>query len=105
MKIPKRGKIFSVNEGNAKYWDESVVEYIRQCKYPKDGSSPMAARYVGSMVADLHRTLKYGGIFMYPASSKAPEGKVSRLPCSPLYALFVSLRWNCLAEIHKLRER
>ena len=76
MKIPSRGKIFAVNEGYAQYWDESVTEYVRQCKFPKDGKPPMNARYVGSMVADMHRTLKYGGIFMYPASSKSPKGKV-----------------------------
>ena len=77
MRIPSRGKIFSINEGYAQYWDESVTEYVRQCKYPADGSAPMGARYVGSMVADMHRTLKYGGIFMYPASTKNPSGKVS----------------------------
>ena len=76
MKIPARGKIFSINEGYAKYWDESVTEYVRQCKFPPDGKSPLGARYVGSMVADMHRTLKYGGIFMYPASTKSPSGKV-----------------------------
>ena len=76
MKIPKRGKIYAINEGYAQYWDESVTEYVHQCKFPKDSTPPMAARYVGSMVADLHRTLKYGGIFMYPATSKAPKGKV-----------------------------
>jgi len=75
MKIPKRGKIFSINEGYAKYWDESVTEYVHQCKFPAEGA-PLGARYVGSMVADMHRTLKYGGIFMYPASSKSPKGKV-----------------------------
>ena len=77
MKIPPRGKIFSINEGYAKYWDESVTEYVRQCKFPQEGKSPLGARYVGSMVADMHRTLKYGGIFMYPASTKSPTGKVS----------------------------
>ena len=76
MKIPARGKIFSINEGYAKYWDESVTEYVRQCKFPPEGKSPLGARYVGSMVADMHRTLKYGGIFMYPASTKSPSGKV-----------------------------
>ncbi len=76
MKIPKRGNIFAINEGYAKYWDESVTEYVRQCKFPEQGA-PLGARYVGSMVADMHRTLKYGGIFMYPASSKSPSGKVS----------------------------
>lgn len=76
MRIPKRGKIFAINEGYAQYFDESVTEYLKQCKYPSDGSPPMGARYVGSMVADMHRTLKYGGIFMYPATKKSPKGKV-----------------------------
>jgi fructose-1,6-bisphosphatase I len=76
MRIPSRGKIFAINEGYAQYFDESVNKYLHECKYPSDGSSPMGARYVGSMVADMHRTLKYGGIFMYPATSKSPTGKV-----------------------------
>lgn len=42
----------------------------------QDGSAPYSARYIGSMVADVHRTLKYGGIFMYPANKKTPKGKV-----------------------------
>lgn len=45
----------------------------------QDGSSPYGARYVGSMVADVHRTLMYGGIFMYPANKKSPKGKVNHL--------------------------
>lgn len=85
MRIPARGKIFSINEGYAKYWDESVTEYVRQCKFPPEGKSPLGARYVGSMVADMHRTLKYGGIFMYPASTKSPSGKLRLLyECDPM---------------------
>ena len=42
----------------------------------KGDKAPLSARYVGSMVSDMHRTLKYGGIFMYPATSKSPSGKV-----------------------------
>ena len=76
MRIPPRGKIFAINEGYAKYFDDSVVEYLKECKFPSEGP-PMGARYVGSMVADMHRTLKYGGIFMYPATTKSPKGKVS----------------------------
>lgn len=76
MRIPSRGKIFAINEGYTQYFDESVIQYLHECKFPADGSAPMGARYVGSMVADLHRTLKYGGIFMYPATSKIPTGKV-----------------------------
>lgn len=48
----------------------------------QDGSSPYGARYVGSMVADVHRTLMYGGIFMYPANQKSPKGKVNHLTSS-----------------------
>lgn len=76
IKIPKKGKIYSVNEGNAKNWDDVTTKYVENCKFPKDGSSPKSLRYIGSMVADVHRTLLYGGIFMYPADKKSPNGKL-----------------------------
>ncbi|GMH31646.1 hypothetical protein Nepgr_033490 [Nepenthes gracilis] len=76
IKIPKKGKIYSVNEGNAKNWDGPTTKYVENCKFPKDGSSPKSLRYIGSMVADVHRTLLYGGIFMYPADKKSPNGKL-----------------------------
>ncbi|GLJ54767.1 hypothetical protein SUGI_1176410 [Cryptomeria japonica] len=76
IKVPKKGKIYSVNEGNAKNWDEPTKKYVERCKFPKDGSSPKSLRYIGSMVADVHRTLLYGGIFMYPADKKSPNGKL-----------------------------
>ncbi|EFJ18090.1 hypothetical protein SELMODRAFT_233607 [Selaginella moellendorffii] len=69
IKIPKKGKIYSVNEGNAKNWDEPTRLYVENAKFPKDDSSP-------NMVADVHRTLLYGGIFMYPADKKSPFGKL-----------------------------
>ncbi|KAK2393156.1 Fructose-1,6-bisphosphatase, cytosolic [Trifolium repens] len=76
IKIPKKGKIYSVNEGNTKNWDEPTTKYVESCKFPQDGSSPKSLRYIGSMVADIHRTLLYGGIFMYPADKKNPNGKL-----------------------------
>ncbi|KAJ9146137.1 hypothetical protein P3X46_028441 [Hevea brasiliensis] len=76
IKIPKKGKIYSVNEGNAKNWDAPTAKYVEKCKFPEDGSSPKSLRYVGSMVADVHRTLLYGGIFLYPADKKSPNGKL-----------------------------
>ncbi|KAJ9675583.1 hypothetical protein PVL29_024485 [Vitis rotundifolia] len=76
IKIPKKGKIYSVNEGNTKNWDAPTTKYVEQCKFPKDGSSPKSLRYIGSMVADVHRTLLYGGIFLYPADKKSPNGKL-----------------------------
>ncbi|CAI0625644.1 unnamed protein product [Linum tenue] len=76
IKIPKKGKIYSVNEGNAKNWDGPTAKYVENCKFPKEGSSPKSLRYIGSMVADVHRTLLYGGIFLYPADKKSPSGKL-----------------------------
>ncbi|KAL6515443.1 hypothetical protein OROHE_018477 [Orobanche hederae] len=76
IKIPKKGKIYSVNEGNTKNWDGPTAKYVEKCKFPKDGSPAKSLRYIGSMVADVHRTLLYGGIFLYPADKKSPNGKL-----------------------------
>jgi fructose-1,6-bisphosphatase I len=85
MKCPSRGKIYSINEGYTKKWSKGVTEYIHAKKYPESGKSAYGQRYVGSMVADVHRTLLYGGIFMYPATSDAPSGKLRLLyECNPM---------------------
>lgn len=82
--IPKRGSIFSVNEGNSCYWCKGLLNYLHEKKFPKEGK-PYSARYQGSMAGDMHRTLLYGGIFMYPALSSAPEGKLRLLyECIPM---------------------
>ncbi|XP_072442016.1 fructose-1,6-bisphosphatase isozyme 2-like [Chiloscyllium punctatum] len=83
--MKKKGNIYSINEGYAKYFDTPVSQYITKKKYPEDGTSPYGARYIGSMVADVHRTLMYGGIFLYPANSKSPKGKLRLLyECNPM---------------------
>ncbi len=69
-------KIYSVNEGNAKLWPPWFRAFIDQCK---TGSKPYSLRYIGSMVADVHRTLLYGGVFFYPEDSKNPSGKLRLL--------------------------
>lgn len=85
VKIKKRGNIYSLNEGYAKHFDAAVTEYLQKKKFPEDGSAPYGARYVGSMVADVHRTLVYGGIFLYPANKKSPKGKLRLLyECNPM---------------------
>ncbi|KAI9851299.1 MAG: Fructose-1,6-bisphosphatase [Thelocarpon superellum] len=86
MRMPKSRAIYSVNEGNSLYWDESVKEYFNSLKYPAtDGGKPYSARYIGSMVADAYRTLLYGGIFAYPADKKSPKGKLRILyECAPM---------------------
>ncbi|XP_046447374.1 fructose-1,6-bisphosphatase 1-like [Daphnia pulex] len=76
MKVKPRGKIYSINEGYTNNWDKAIQEYVAS---KKEGPKPYGARYVGSMVADVHRTLKYGGIFMYPATTDAPRGKLRLL--------------------------
>ncbi|XP_049517925.1 fructose-1,6-bisphosphatase 1 [Dermacentor silvarum] len=84
MKIKPRGKIYSINEGYASVWDPAVTEYVQKKKFPQTGK-PYGARYIGSMVADVHRTLKYGGIFMYPATKDSPSGKLRLLyECIPM---------------------
>ncbi|KAH9945920.1 fructose-1,6-bisphosphatase [Epithele typhae] len=79
IKIPARGKIYSFNEGNSMYFHEPVVKYLESIKYPANGKAPYSARYIGSMVADVHRTLLYGGIFGYPADKKSKRGKLRTL--------------------------
>lgn len=82
MTIPDRGKTYSVNEGNSQYWDDQCKAYF---SHLKDLPKPYSARYVGSMVADVHRTLLTGGIFAYPADSKSPNGKLRLLyECFPM---------------------
>jgi len=90
VKVPSRGKIYSVNEGNAKYWHKPCRLYFDTLKFPSDGPdgkprSPYSARYIGSMVADIHRSLLYGGIFAYPADKKSKSGKLRVLyECFPM---------------------
>ncbi|KAI9446453.1 fructose-1,6-bisphosphatase class 1/Sedoheputulose-1,7-bisphosphatase [Lactarius indigo] len=79
IKIPPRGKIYSFNEGNSLYFHNPTVNYLNSVKYPPAGKSPYSARYIGSMVADVHRTLLYGGIFGYPDDKKSKQGKLRLL--------------------------
>lgn len=86
IKMKPRGKaIYSTNEGNSSLFNEPMKKYLDSIKFPKDGKSPYAARYVGSMVSDMHRTLVYGGIFMYPENKKSPKGKLRLMyECNPM---------------------
>jgi fructose-1,6-bisphosphatase I len=80
IRIPSKGKIYSVNEGNYPYWDEktrALVDYFKGMG--KESSKPYTSRYVGSLVADFHRNLLKGGIFMYPADRKDPRKPSGKL--------------------------
>lgn len=82
LKIPSKGSIYSVNEGNYTSWLKQTKDYVSSKKETK---KPYSLRYVGSMVADVHRTLIKGGIFMYPADIKSPDGKLRLLyECNPM---------------------
>ncbi|MBI3268201.1 MAG: class 1 fructose-bisphosphatase [Planctomycetes bacterium] len=71
IQIPPRGKIYSINEGNSPYWEAGTKKYIQYIKEKDPASNrPYSLRYIGSLVADVHRTLLYGGIFLYPADEK-----------------------------------
>jgi fructose-1,6-bisphosphatase I len=80
IRTPKKGKIYSVNEGNYPYWDERTRSIIEYFKAPdKQSGRPYTSRYVGSLVADFHRNLIKGGIFMYPADEKDPKKPAGKL--------------------------
>lgn len=85
IKCPETGKFYSVNHGNFFQYDDCVKEYIARCqnKTPENGG-PYTQRYIGSMVADVHRNLIKGGIFMYPLTKDKPKGKLRLLyECNP----------------------
>ncbi len=86
IKVPHSGNIYSVNEGNTAYWSEGVRHFVRCLKGERaTDKGPYSGRYVGSLVADFDRTLRKGGIFLYPADSKRPTGRLRLLyECMPL---------------------
>lgn len=85
IRCPEKGKIYSVNHGNFFQYDPKVRNYIDRCqKKDKPNGGPYTQRYIGSMVADVHRNLIKGGIFMYPGTTDKPKGKLRLLyECNP----------------------
>jgi len=86
MKIPEAGRIYSINEGNYVHFPQGVKDYLKYCQAVDPATDrPYTSRYIGSMVADLHRNLIKGGIFIYPHTAAAPEGKLRLVyECNPL---------------------
>ena len=84
MKIPEKGNIYSINEGNYVHFPQGVKDYLKYCQEEKE-DRPYTSRYIGSMVSDIHRNMIKGGIFIYPKSSKATNGKLRLLyECNPM---------------------
>lgn len=75
IKIPSKGYIYSCNEGNYYKWKENVRHFVEYLKSPKPNGNPYMLRYIASGVADIHRTLHYGGIYLYPEDTDNPSGK------------------------------
>ena len=100
---PEKGKMYSVNHGNFFQYDEQVKKYITACqKKDKTNGGPYTQRYIGSMVADVHRNLIKGGIFMYPGTTDKPKGKLRLLyECNPF--AFIVERAGGLATNGKIR--
>ena len=86
IKIPENGTIYSINEGNYLKFPEGVKKYIKYCQEDdKATQRPYSSRYIGSFVADCHRNLMKGGIFIYPSTTKSPKGKLRLLyECNPM---------------------
>ncbi|MBI5710357.1 MAG: class 1 fructose-bisphosphatase [Candidatus Eisenbacteria bacterium] len=77
IRTPQRGHIYSANEGNYQSWPEGIKRYVDWLKMEDAPSGrPYSGRYIGSLVADFHRNLLYGGIFIYPGTGKNPRGKL-----------------------------
>ena len=84
MQFPKTGTIYSVNEGNYVHFPQGIKDYIKYCQEEEE-DCPYTSRYIGSLVSDFHRNMIKGGIYIYPNTSKNPEGKLRLLyECNPM---------------------
>ncbi len=84
MRFPEHGSIYSVNEGNYIHFPQGIKNYIKYCQMEED-NRPYTSRYIGSLVSDFHRNMIKGGIYLYPPSTKNPQGKLRLLyECNPM---------------------
>ncbi|HKL90750.1 MAG TPA: class 1 fructose-bisphosphatase, partial [Allomuricauda sp.] len=84
MQFPETGNIYTINEGNYVHFPQGVKDYIKYCQMEED-DRPYTSRYIGSLVSDFHRNMIKGGIYIYPKTSKAQNGKLRLLyECNPM---------------------
>jgi len=102
IKCPEKGPLYSINEGNYARFPDGVKQYIRYCQVEDDATGrPYSSRYIGSLVADFHRNLLKGGIFIYPSTAKSPNGKLRLLyECNPL-ALIIEQAGGKASDGHR----
>jgi len=86
MRMPETGRLYAMNEGNINICEEGLREYVAFCQsFENDKGAPYSGRYIGSLVADFHRNMIKGGIYIYPDTTTSPEGKLRLLyECNPL---------------------
>lgn len=86
IRTPERGRIYSINEGNYAHFPTGVKQYIKYCQEIDAATDrPYTSRYIGSLVSDFHRNLLQGGIFLYPQTQSAPQGKLRLIyECNPI---------------------
>ena len=89
IKIPEGGRLYSVNEGNCLHWDPATRHFVERLKGRDNPlGKEYSGRYIGSLIADFHRNLFYGGLLLYPADDKDPEKPTGKLrllsECAPL---------------------
>lgn len=86
IQTPKKGNVYSINEGNYLHFPDGIKKYLKFCQEEDELSNrPYSSRYIGSGVADIHRNLITGGIYIYPTTTKSPNGKLRLLyECNPL---------------------
>ena len=107
MKIPESGNIYSVNEGNLRQFKNPIAKYIDYCQEENLSASknPYTARYIGSLVADFHRNLLKGGIYMYPSTKSSPNGKLRlTYECSPLAFLIEQAGGRAISENERIMD-
>ncbi|WP_269225513.1 class 1 fructose-bisphosphatase [Flavobacterium eburneipallidum] len=84
MQFPVDGTVYSINEGNYVHFPRGVKDYIKYCQ-TEEGDRPYTSRYIGSLAPDIHRNMIKGGVYLYPTSTKSPEGKLRLLyECNPM---------------------
>lgn len=86
MRVPSVGRIYSINEGNYSKFPQGIKQYIKYCQEEDTATNrPYSSRYIGSMVADIHRNLLMGGVFIYPQTAGQPLGKLRLMyECNPI---------------------
>ena len=106
IKTPKSGKIYSVNQGYFTHFKDGIKNYIKYCQEEdKSTDRPYSLRYIGSAVADFHRNMIKGGIFIYPVTSSSPSGKLRLLyECNPLAFLIEQAGGKATDGIRRIME-